>query len=87
MDLDKLKAEYLAEHRIKSESDLDDDDSPIDVVGGDSEDEHENSSSHSDIIEDGHDRVGATIIPSTNSFRLNPFSIESLLYSHNSRKQ
>lgn len=90
MDVETLKAEYLAQHRLKSESDLDDDDSPIDVVGDDSDDELDNSSVRDSIDEmpDSNDNVTTTTtMPTTmattkNAIRANPFSIESLLYSH-----
>lgn len=87
--METLKAEYLAQHRLKSESDLDDDDSPIDVVGDDSDDEQDNNSSIRDSIDDmpdSSDNVTTTTAitsPITkNTIRANPFSIESLLYSH-----
>lgn len=85
MDVETLKAEYMAQHRLKTESDLDDDDSPIDVVGDDSDDEHDNSSIR-DSIEDSSDNVTTTavVMPTTkNTIRANPFSIEALLYNHN----
>ena len=46
VDLDALKSEYLAQHRAhNSDSEIDDDDQPIDVVGGaDSSDEPEDCS-------------------------------------------
>lgn len=84
MDVETLKAEYLAQHRLKSESDLDDDDSPIDVVGDDSDDDAEDSVSVRDSIDDMPDSSDNITTPTTtkNSIRANPFSIESLLYNH-----
>lgn len=88
MDVETLKAEYLAQHRLKSESDLDDDDSPIDVVGDDSDDDQEDSSVRDSIddMPDSNDNVttqiATTITTTKNTIRANPFSIESLLYNH-----
>lgn len=87
MDIETLKAEYLAQHRLKSESDLDDDDSPIDVVGDDSDDDADDSVSVRDSIDDMPDSSDNVTTPTTttttkSSIRANPFSIESLLYNH-----
>lgn len=86
----------MAQHRLKTESDLDDDDSPIDVVGDDSDDDHDTSSVR-DSIDDMHDSndnmtttmpqtsttpTPAMTLPIKNSIRANPFSIESLLYNN-----
>lgn len=89
VDVETLKAEYMAQHRLKTESDLDDDDSPIDVVGDDSDDEHDTSSIR-DSIDDMPDSSDNVIMaptttvttPTKNTIRANPFSIESLLYNH-----
>lgn len=88
VDVETLKAEYMAQHRLKTESDLDDDDSPIDVVGDDSDDEQDTSSIR-DSIDDMPDScdnlsMATTTVttPTKNTIRANPFSIESLLYNH-----
>lgn len=39
VDIDSLRTEYLSQHRVASESDLEDDDIQIDVVGEDSDDD------------------------------------------------
>ena len=87
VDVETLKAEYLAQHRLKSESDMDEDDHPIDVVGDDSDDDRDTSSVRDSIddMPDSSDNVTntATSVSSPKStIRGNPFSIESLLYNH-----
>lgn len=82
VDVDTLRTEYLTQHRVKSESDLEDDDVPIDVVGDDSDDNDDCSVSLTtmrDSIDDLPDVVSET---TKNSIRPNPFSIESLLYNN-----
>lgn len=82
VDIETLKAEYLAQHRINSESDLDDDDIQIDVVGEDSDDdEPEDCSMTRRDSTDGRDSSGDSDAPKM-SIRANPFSIESLLYNN-----
>lgn len=82
VDIETLKAEYLAQHRIASESDLEDDDIQIDVVGEDSDDEEpEDCSITRRDSTDGRDSSGDSDAPK-HSIRSNPFSIESLLYNN-----
>ncbi|XP_055693930.1 homeobox protein unc-4-like [Lutzomyia longipalpis] len=83
VDFETLKAEYLSQHRVNSDSEIDDDDTPIDVVGGgDSSDEPEDCSitrrpSDEECLgDDGDDSTPKMTI------RPNPFSIESLLYNN-----
>lgn len=81
-DIETLRAEYLAQHRIASESDLEDDDIHIDVVGEDSDDdEPEDCSMTRRDSTDGRESSGDSDAPKT-SIRSNPFSIESLLYNN-----
>lgn len=82
VDLETLKAEYLAQHRINSESDLDEDDIQIDVVGEDSDDEPEDCSIQRQDSSDGGRDSGADSDAPKISIRPNPFSIESLLYNN-----
>lgn len=88
VDIEALKSEYLSQHRINA-SDTegeDDEEDPIDVVGGDScDDEPEDCSmQRRDSTEgehglDDHDDSDSH----KNSIRpINPFSIESLLYNN-----
>lgn len=82
VDVETLKAEYLAQHRINSESDLEDDDIHIDVVGEDSDDdEPEDCSMTRRDSTDGRESSGDSDAPKL-SIRANPFSIESLLYNN-----
>lgn len=82
VDIETLKAEYLAQHRINSESDLEDDDIQIDVVGEDSDDdEPEDCSMTRRDSTDGPESSGDSDAPKI-SIRSNPFSIESLLYNN-----
>lgn len=83
VDIETLKAEYLAQHRIASESDLEDDDIQIDVVGEDSDDdEPEDCSINRRDSTDGRDSSGDSDAPPKHTIRSNPFSIESLLYNN-----
>lgn len=85
VDIETLKAEYLAQHRINSESDLDDDDIQIDVVGevsDDDDDEPEDCSMTRRGSTDGRDSSGDSDAVPKISIRSNPFSIESLLYNN-----
>lgn len=99
VDLEALKAEYLSQHRISQEdTDGDDgeddgDEDPIDVVGDDSDDEPEDCSlQRRDSTEDGlDDAEGSDSHLKAGSGGggggtrpINPFSIESLLYSSHS---
>ncbi|XP_031625978.1 homeobox protein unc-4-like isoform X1 [Contarinia nasturtii] len=82
VDIETLKAEYLAQHRINSESDLEDDDIQIDVVGEVSDDdEPEDCSMVRRDSTDGRESSGDSDAPKI-SIRSNPFSIESLLYNN-----
>lgn len=82
VDIETLKAEYLAQHRVTTDSDLDDDDIQIDVVGEDSDDdEPEDCSITRRDSTDGRDSSGDSDAPKI-SIRSNPFSIESLLYNN-----
>lgn len=81
VDIETLKAEYLAQHRVTSDSDLEDDDIQIDVVGEDSDDdEPEDCSITRRDSTDARDS-GDSDAPKI-SIRSNPFSIESLLYNN-----
>lgn len=85
VDIETLKAEYLAQHRINSESDLDDDDIQIDVVGevsDDDDNEPEDCSMTRRDSTDGRDSSGDSDAVPKISIRSNPFSIESLLYNN-----
>lgn len=85
VDIETLKAEYLAQHRINSESDLDDDDIQIDVVGEESDDddnEPEDCSMTRRDSNDGRESSGDSDVAPKISIRSNPFSIESLLYNN-----
>lgn len=44
MNIESLRTEYLAQHRVATESDLEDEDIQIDVVGEDTDDEPEDCS-------------------------------------------
>lgn len=88
VDIETLKAEYLAQHRVTSDSDLEDDDIQIDVVGEISDDdEPEDCSMTRRDSTDGRDSSGDSdqhshsVAPKI-SIRSNPFSIESLLYNN-----
>lgn len=82
VDVETLKAEYLAQHRATTDSDLDDDDIQIDVVGEDSDDdEPEDCSVNRRDSTDGHESTTDSDAPKM-SIRSNPFSIESLLYNN-----
>lgn len=84
VDIETLKAEYLSQHRINSESDLEDDDIQIDVVGevSDDDDEPEDCSMTRRDSTDGRESSGDSDAPPKISIRSNPFSIESLLYNN-----
>lgn len=81
VDLDALKAEYLSQHRINSDSEIDDDDDPIDVVGDDSSNEPEDFSVPRRESTDTETGMNDSETPKI-SIRQNPFSIESLLYNN-----
>lgn len=82
VDLEQLKADYLAQHRgvvSNSESECEEED-PIDVVGDDTNDETEKSSiSCKTSIDGGED----DFVHTKTSSKLNPFSIDSLLFNNN----
>lgn len=86
VDIETLKAEYLAQHRINSESDLDDDDIQIDVVGEISDDDDDNEPEDCSMTRrdstDGRESSGDSDAVPKISIRSNPFSIESLLYNN-----
>lgn len=54
VDIDSLRAEYLQQHRVSTESDLDEDDIQIDVVGEDTDEEPEDCS-----LQRGRGPIGA----------------------------
>lgn len=83
VDIETLKAEYLAQHRVTNESDLDEDDIQIDVVGEISDDdEPEDCSMTRRDSTDGRESSGDSDAPKISISRSNPFSIESLLYNN-----
>lgn len=97
VDVESLRTEYLTQHRVASESDLDDDDIQIDVVGEDSDDEgcgpedcSLRRSGEEEAEEDARVVAQSTRLPPpklemggmTSNVVRNPFSIESLLYKH-----
>lgn len=83
VDIETLKAEYLAQHRVTNESDLDEDDIQIDVVGEISDDdEPEDCSMTRRDSTDGRESSGDSDAAPKISIRSNPFSIESLLYNN-----
>lgn len=82
VDLESLRAEYLAQHRVTSESDLEDDDIQIDVVGEDTDDEPEDCSIPRRDSTSGRDSGDSDSHAPKISIRSNPFSIESLLYNN-----
>lgn len=83
VDLEALKTEYLSQHRANSDSEIDDDDIQIDVVGGaDSDDEPEDCSIRRRESIDGMADSGDSDLPKNSSRPTNPFSIESLLYNN-----
>lgn len=84
VDIESLRAEYLSQHRVTSESDLEDDDVQIDVVGEDSDDEPEDCSIPRRDSTSGRDSGADSDShhPPKISIQRNPFSIESLLYNH-----
>lgn len=90
VDLEALKAEYLSQHRGQninhsSESEDNDDEDPIDVVGGadDSDDEPEDCSTQRRDSTDHLVSYSSSSDDTTkHSLRPNPFSIESLLFKN-----
>lgn len=71
----------MAQHRIATDSDFDEDDVQIDVVGEDSDDEPEDCSITRRDSTDGRDSSGDSDAPKI-SMRSNPFSIDALLYNN-----
>lgn len=91
VNIESLRSEYLAQHRVTTESDLDDDDIQIDVVGEDSDDEPEDCSINRPRSPSPRNTIPNTDFTQTIGDFLhhqqtkqtrNPFSIESLLYNH-----
>lgn len=80
VDLEALKADYIAQHRgqFLNSSDSEDNDDPIDVVGGTEESDDCNSLQRLDYLNDNN-KIDSGSLNSKSTSKTNIFSIERIL--------